>query len=183
MAKKIRYRTNVPKAVETIVWLANKKPGIDIYHVAKVLYYADKMHLNRYGRPILGDTYINMEFGQVPSAVRDLITESVPWINPDDLEEASKSLKAEGRRRELTALRQPKMDYFSQTDIECLLESLEKYGDLSFGDLVRLAHGEKSYIETEMNQPIDYALMVDDDNPDRDEILREISETAPYVQV
>jgi len=183
MAKKIRYRTNLSKAIETIIWLANEKPGIDIYHVAKVLYYADKMHLNRYARPILGDTYINMEFGQVPSAIRDLITESFPWLDPDYLEEVAKSLRAEGRRRELTALRRPNMDYFSQTDIECLCESLQKYGNLSFGDLVRLAHGEKSYIETELNQSIDYALMVDDDNPDRDDILRQMAETAPYVQV
>jgi hypothetical protein len=27
--------------------LANRKPGIDIYHVAKVLFYADKMHINK----------------------------------------------------------------------------------------------------------------------------------------
>jgi len=34
-----------------------------------------------------------------------------------------------------------------------------------------------------MTQAIDYALMVDEDNPNRDEIIEEMSETAPYVQV
>jgi uncharacterized phage-associated protein len=48
------YQMNYEKAIEVVVWLANKNPGIDIYHVAKILYYAEKTHLNRHGRPIIG---------------------------------------------------------------------------------------------------------------------------------
>lgn len=75
------------------------------------------------------------------------------------------------------------MEHFSESDIECLKESLQKYGEKSFEELRKLTHNERRYLETEMTQPIDYALMVDEDNPNRDEIIEEMSETAPYVQV
>ena len=52
-----RYAVHTAKAVETIVWLANAKPGIDVYHVVKCAFFADKDHLNRFGRPIAGDDY------------------------------------------------------------------------------------------------------------------------------
>ena len=69
----IRFEMNENKVIEVLSWLANEQPGIGAFHVSKVLYYADKEHLNLYGRPVLGDTYIRMEFGPVPSKTYDLI--------------------------------------------------------------------------------------------------------------
>jgi hypothetical protein len=37
MRTKISYKLNFEKAIEALVWLAQNKPGIDIYHIAKVL--------------------------------------------------------------------------------------------------------------------------------------------------
>ena len=69
----IRFKISYDKAIEVLVWLAKMKPGIDIYHIAKVLFYADKMHINKYARPVIGDSYIKMPYGPVPSGVSDLI--------------------------------------------------------------------------------------------------------------
>ena len=66
----VRYEISYDKAIEVLVWLANTKPGIDIYHVCKVLFYADKSHINKYLRPIIGDYYIKMDYGPVPSGVQ-----------------------------------------------------------------------------------------------------------------
>lgn len=183
MGGRIAYRINYDKAVEVIIWLADQKPDIDIYHVAKVLFYADKMHINRYARPILGDTYISMDYGPVPSGVRDLITKN-SWLNPDYLQIIEDSLKIEqSPYPRLTALRKPNMDFFSGTDIECLQESLGKYGNKSFDELKNLTHAERYWFETDITQPINYVLMVDEDNPNRDEIIEEMSQTSVYVQV
>jgi hypothetical protein len=46
-----RYIPDTAKALEVILWLATECPGIDVYHVVKCAYYADKRHLNLYGRP------------------------------------------------------------------------------------------------------------------------------------
>ena len=39
---KISFKMDEDKAIEALVWLAHKQPGIDAFHVAKVLYFADK---------------------------------------------------------------------------------------------------------------------------------------------
>ena len=73
MNNPIQFKITYDTTIEVIIWLANMKPGIDIYHVAKVFFYADKMHINKYGRPITGDTYFSMKRGPVLSNVLDII--------------------------------------------------------------------------------------------------------------
>ncbi|MBI5578026.1 MAG: SocA family protein [Deltaproteobacteria bacterium] len=182
MGTRIAYRINYEKAIEALVFLAEQQPGIDIYHVAKVLFYADKMHVNKFARPILGDTYICMNHGPVPSGVRDLITDN-PWLSPDLVDKKCTSLEIEGSRFNLTAKRKPNLDYFSKTDLDCLRTALLEHGKKPFGELREQTHDEKCYIESGINQPIDYALLVDDDNPNRNAILEEMEEAAAYVQL
>jgi hypothetical protein len=69
----IRFDFNPEKALEALIFVANERPNISFYYIVKILYYADKDHLNRYGRPILGDRYIAMEHGPVPSVVYDML--------------------------------------------------------------------------------------------------------------
>ena len=53
--ERIRFTFNPEKALEALVWVARQWSDISFYYMVKVLYYADKEHLNRFGRPILGD--------------------------------------------------------------------------------------------------------------------------------
>ncbi len=183
MKNPVQFKISYEKAIEIIVWLAMKKPGIDIYHVAKVLFYADKLHLNKYGRPVTGDTYIRMPYGPVPSGVRDLITEN-SWLSPRQLERVKNSLIIDKENNfKLTATRKPDPTYFSKSDMKCLEESLDRYGDLSFEELYKLTHGERCCHETAPNEKIDYASLIDDDNPAKHEILEAMEEFSQYVQV
>ncbi|MGD0625064.1 MAG: Panacea domain-containing protein [Thermodesulfobacteriota bacterium] len=183
MGNKILYQMDYEKAIEAMVWLANKNPFIDIYHVAKILYYAEKTHLNKYGRPLIGATYIRMPYGQVPSEIRDIINNNTWMVEPEYLERFCASIKVmEGRYPKLTSLREPDTDYFSETDIQCLQESLDKYKDLSFDELKRISHEERSYKETEPKEKIDYLLMVDEENENKDEIIEDIQSTSQYVR-
>jgi uncharacterized phage-associated protein len=177
------YRTDYKKAIEAIVWLATKEPGIDIYHIAKILYYAEKTHLNRYGRPIIGATYIRMQYGQVPSEVRDLITKNEWMIEPDDLEKFSAAIEVKKEPyAKLVPLRDASMGCFSATDMECLEEAFTIYANMPFDELKEICHGERTWLETEQNQPIDYALMVDDNNENKDEIIEDINISSQYVR-
>ena len=183
MGHRISFRLNYKKAIESIVWLANRRKGIDIYHVAKSFYYAEKLHLNKYARPIIGDTYIAMEYGQVPSGVRDLITKN-SWLNPEYIKTFSDSiLVKDSQYPSLFPLRDPDLSILSESDIECLKEAFKKCKDLSFDELKEMSHSERSWIETDANQTIDYSLMVDDDNPNKDEILEELNCTSRYVKL
>lgn len=176
----VRFQISWEKAIEALVWLANEKPGISIYYVAKVLFYADKEHLIEYGRPIIGDTYIAMQHGPVPSGVKNLVDRD-SWLDPDLLERVSDATVVErGSHPSITAKRPPNLDVLSETDLACLRNSLRTYGDMPFGRLRELTHEERAWIAAPDNGSMDYALMVDDDCPDRDELIEEIRESAAY---
>ncbi|MCH8097966.1 MAG: SocA family protein [Proteobacteria bacterium] len=177
----IKFKINWQKAIEAIVWLARGRPGISPFFIAKVLYYADKKHLQLYARPILGDTYIKMEHGPVPSGVQDLVNMN-SFLDPDLLEAAAAAIKvSRGNVPKVKARRKPNLDVFSPTDIACLEGALAEYGDLPFAKLRELSHSERAWREAPENGPMDYSLMLDDDLPDRDELLEEIEENAAYA--
>lgn len=179
------FHISYDKAIEAIVWLAEKRPGIDIYHIAKILFYADKLHLNKYGRPIIGDTYIKMPYGPAPSAVLDLIKKNDYTLTPHQIGKISEAITVEKEERypSISPLRSPDLSYFSNTDIACLQESFDENIDLPFDDLVKSTHTEKCYIEASDGRPIDQKLMVDDDNTDCEDIRSYIEEFSAYVQV
>src|ERR1700733_3738119 len=68
-----RYVPDTAKALEVILWLTTTRPGLDMYHVVKCAYYADKRHLNLYGRPIAGDWYEADEYGPLGKCVYGLL--------------------------------------------------------------------------------------------------------------
>jgi hypothetical protein len=58
------------KALEVILFIAEKLGAPTLLIISKILYLADKRHLQDYGRLICGDRYIAMEFGPVPCEYR-----------------------------------------------------------------------------------------------------------------
>ena len=170
----IRFQMNEDKAIEVLAWLGEKQPGIDVYHVAKVLYYADKDHLNRYGRPIVGDKYTAMSFGPVPSKIYDWIKKK---IIPKRLEEAVTTC---GEYLNLYCHRKPNMVMFSRTDIECLSKSLRKYGRLDFGKLTDMAHDERAWQEVERNKDMDYEKMIEQ-SPRGKKIIQDLREHSRQI--
>lgn len=89
----IQYRINYTKAIETILWLVNQKPDLDIYHIGKAIFYAEKYHLNRYARPIIGDVYQKGDYGPFPSTIRDIIQQTAEWLPLDQLQESIEAFK------------------------------------------------------------------------------------------
>lgn len=60
----IQFRTNARKALEVILWFA-QRGRTDFHGILKLLFFADKHHLNAYGRPIVGDQYKALPYGRV----------------------------------------------------------------------------------------------------------------------
>jgi len=178
----IRYCVNYEKAIETILWLTNKKPGIDIYHIGKVIFYAEKFHLNKYARPLIGDIYQKGEYGPFPSTIRDIIQQSPKWLDPDCLRESTEAFRvvAEPYPTPIPK-RSANLDFFSKTDIECLNDALEAVGSLSFDELKRLTHEEESFLSAIENNEINYELLINENNPLKNDIIKEMRETNRYV--
>ena len=66
-----RFSFDPEKGIEVLLYIADKTK--DIYKILKILYFADKLHLSKYGRFISGDYYIAMKHGPVPSRSYDII--------------------------------------------------------------------------------------------------------------
>jgi uncharacterized phage-associated protein len=106
-------------------------------------------------------------------------------INEQHIDSINKSLRiASEENWSIWAIRLPNMDYFSATDIECLAESLRKYGDMSFDELKETSHNEKTFIESmQDNRLIDYLLFIDDDNPNKEEIMEDMIIGSRHLQL
>lgn len=116
---------NTAKAVAAIAFLA-EKTGETMYPVFKTLYLAEKSHLERYGRFILGDYYVAMAEGPVPSATYDMlkfVRGDRQYFTDGGLAKEAFSLDRNSHR--FTLHHQPDLDALSDSDIECLTEAAE----------------------------------------------------------
>jgi len=181
----IRFKPSPQKIIEAITWIAQRLPGSSRYIVLKTLFYADKYHLQRYGRPVTGDTYIKMNFGPVASFAYDIIKRDdyLPLEILTAADAAFDSVPGGGKYPPIEAKRSPDMEWFSGTDIECLEEAAAYCSGKGFDTLKGATHEEAAWLAAPMNGEMDFALFIDDDTPGREALLEYIAETAPCQMV
>lgn len=173
-----RYIPNTSKALEVILWLCEAKPEIDIYHIVKCAFLADKLHLNRYGRPIAGDNYEAATYGPLGSVVYGLLTrapfEMIALGGNGDI-----PLQVDQRSWTVRGTRAPNHARLSDSDVECLKDALLDFGDKDFEELVAITHQDPAYIAARggLMRPIHLI----DDGPDAKEKRESIEETAEHV--
>ena len=146
---------DVEKALEAIVYVSHKTNNL--FHIVKTLYYADKLHLEKYGRLITGDYYVAMKEGPVPSGAYDIIKRA---RGDDQLFEARivKACPEEAiqvkNRDEVIPRRVPNLEYLSESDLDCLDESIRLYAGMDYKELWRIAHEEDAYKKAHKNSPM-----------------------------
>jgi uncharacterized phage-associated protein len=183
----IRFATNTDKVVEAVAWLANKKPGLDIFHVCKVLFLADREHLRRYSRPILGDRYIAMEDGPVPSCAYYVAQLDGRHLDGDTIENARSAINydASGRYPRIYPQRPANEELFSRTDLAVLEDAAAKYGEMPFKELWGIVHDDAAYqaawSESDPNENMNYELLLDPSDPYHNEVLADLRETATQI--
>jgi len=150
-----RQKFDGEKGLEVILYITAK--CTDMYTALKILYFADKEHLGKYGRLICGDYYVAMGNGPVPSHVYDM----VKAVRRDGL-----SVKIPGLYEAFTVqenaikpLRKPHIDYLSESDIECLDNAIKGYGKMSFSKLKSLSHDE-AYKSADRNDSISVEAII-----------------------
>lgn len=143
---------DVDKSIESIIYIANRIN--DLFHIAKILYYADKFHLGNYGRQITGDYYRAMSEGPVPSGAYDLIKRARGDVQTYEarIVDAHPERSIQVRNNdEVIPLREPNLDYLSESDIECLDEAIKLYADMDGKKLWKIVHEEEAYKSTPHN--------------------------------
>lgn len=116
----IHFEYNPQKAIETLIYIAKRIDNPHYEDVLKLVYLADKTHLEKYGRFIYGETYCVMQRGAVPSHLYDLIKDAKTHGGYD--------FKIENYQ--IKSDRDAERNIFSESDTECLEQIVTIYGKL-----------------------------------------------------
>jgi uncharacterized phage-associated protein len=143
--KKILEPLGTKKCVEVIKYIIKKLKNYeytqDIYHVVKMLYFADRVHLLKYRDSIIITNYLKMDYGPVSILCYDIIKFVRGDIDVSDLfdESIKEEFKILGDTVELL---NNNIDdsYLSKTNIECMNAAIAKYGKYSFNELKEKSH-------------------------------------------
>lgn len=110
-------------AIEAILYLAGKSARPASYRLAKLFYFADRLHLERCGRLICGDVYVAMKQGPAPLRVYTLLLAAQIGQAGAD-EQAAFSVAANCT---VTPHRSADPDWLSVSERECLDEALRRH--------------------------------------------------------
>ncbi|MDY6148510.1 MAG: Panacea domain-containing protein [Porphyromonas sp.] len=141
------------KLKEAVLYILNYTGGLDYYRVFKVLYFAEREHLMRYGVRIIADDFCALPYGPVPSHLYNAIKYEQGGSIADVVEFAG-----EDASNILLPKRSYDADYLSSSDIACLENSIQANAKLSFSELREKSH-DSAYNETDHCRPISEVAM------------------------
>ena len=145
-----KQRFDPKKAVEAIIYVAQH--NADLYAVLKLLYFADKEHLARYGRFIFGDQYVALRHGPVPSGAYDLIqvARGDGWLRCPESVDVAFAIQGNC----ICPKRPADVRFLSESERECLDVAVQQYGRLSFVQLRKLSHKDPAFLASDQNDLI-----------------------------
>lgn len=135
------------KATQALNLLARKKDGkINKMKAIKLIFLADRLHLRKYGRPIVGDMYWAMKLGPVGSLTKNIA--ELSSISEEALIYAKKYIKpADNNKRTIISLKQEDLSVFSKTDIECMESVYKEFSDKDQFELAEITHEYPEWIK------------------------------------
>ena len=141
----ISFTFNHRKATQALNHFALKQGGkINKMKALKLVYFADRYHLRKYGRLITNDTYVAMDNGAVPSSTRDIL-EKTGFIGTQEKDYANRYISTKGGY-DLESGTPPDNDVFSQSDIEAIEFAWEQFGHLDKYAIAKLTHKYPEWI-------------------------------------
>jgi uncharacterized phage-associated protein len=181
----IRFRFSPEKLVQALAFFAQcGVRDLDKMKAAKLLFHADKYHLLKYGRPVIGDQYACMEYGPVPSASLNVMNDALagdehfPPMAKELFDDYLIVEKGIFRKYAVfRAKRQPDLDVFSDSDIEALEYAQKTFGAKSAWALSEESHAEPCWQAANENRAPGSSVMMDyrlffEGHPEAADVLR-----------
>jgi uncharacterized phage-associated protein len=142
-ARGVREITFMPqRAVEAILYIAEKISGATMHTILKAMYAADKDHLSRYGSFAIGDHYVAMQYGPVASNSYNLMKaakgEESAYINPMFYSAVEKAFRVDGTKIE--SYRSPNMEWLAKSVVSSLDSGVEAVRGLGFSARTSKSH-------------------------------------------
>lgn len=132
------------KGTQAINYFAHKKDGrINKMKAIKLIYLADRYHLRKYGRPIVGDVYWAMKLGPVGSEVLNIANISSKELDSACLKYVKEYLdhtEGDEKAQNIITKKPVNLDVFSQSDIESFETIYKEFGDKDQFELAEITH-------------------------------------------
>ena len=116
------------KIIQTLVYLASKQPDkrMNKMKAYKLMWLVDRYHLRQYGRTVTGDVYYALPHGVVPTDAKHLLEDKLTRLSSNkDMLDAYIRVDSD---YVYSAIAEPDMDVFSQSDVEAMDKVLEAFG-------------------------------------------------------
>lgn len=124
--------------LESFYYLSKKlKSPIDKLAAVKLLFFADRYHLRKYGRLISDDTYYALPHGPVASNSLNIINEVISGENAGVDKQYIKTASATSF---IAVDSEYEIEYLSDSDMEALDFVITEFGDKPAWDLRNLTH-------------------------------------------
>lgn len=170
----IKFSFSFEKFVHLIAYLAEKCDGFDILKAVKLIYFIDRKHLVKYGRPVLGDDYYHLPWGPVPSSSYDLLKDVIrtppsEWGENQYLEKLLQYITVDKSHKYplFVAKEKANMDYFSANEMDIINSIVAEYGQYDSRVLIDLVSKHPTKTKSSPQSQIDYRLFFEE-NPDAD---------------
>lgn len=135
----LHFNFDYLKATQALDYFTIEAGGqINKMKVLKLVYFADRYHLRKYGRMITNDNYLAMEHGPVPSTTKD-IAESNDYLDKT-IKDYSQSFIEPIDNLTLKAKGKLDKSVLSDSDLEALKFSWGTFGHLDQFELRDLTH-------------------------------------------
>jgi uncharacterized phage-associated protein len=134
----LEFHYNLEKVLESISYLLSKTKNkeLDILHLIKFLYFADRESIKEYNYPITGDSYSSLPYGPIVSKTFDLIKSNQLSMSP-----FSEFIKRDDKKILLTKERAPQK--LSEADLEILDQVYHKFIHYTPAQLIDYCHNAK----------------------------------------
>jgi uncharacterized phage-associated protein len=137
------FKLDKERGIACLLYVIKQLSSADLYNTLKIVYFADKKHIARYGVPLFGETYVAPQFGPMPSFLKNV-------VDGNSYEYFGIIERVGKRKTQLVSNTEPDMDELSVSNIECLNESIEENRDLSFSKMKAKSHKDEAWIKTRL---------------------------------
>jgi uncharacterized phage-associated protein len=137
--KSVKFAFDREKAIQAILWLLGRNNGtMGKLQLIKLFFWADREHLARYGRPIVGGNYYNLDHGPVSSELLNLVNEAGASSLPFNIDSTTHQISTSGI---------PDSRWLSKSDLDVLDEIYKQYGHFDGIQLRDMTHELRAYKE------------------------------------
>ena len=173
-----RARFDEDKALASILHVAHQlkeksaEKKADLYKALKIIYFADRMHLARYCRSISGDHYVAMNNGPVPSKTYDMlkfVRGDGYYISGQEFVDRIKTQISFSDHITISPKEKPDLSELSESDLECINESIGRYKNYSFIELKNESH-DKAFQSSDKDDCMEFERIAEAGGADDEKI-------------